>query len=220
MRVLNADGSTAEMCGNGIRCVAKYLVDHAGAPARLTIETEAGRLECQTLPGRDRTVSEVTVDMGRPELSPSRIPIEANGDRFVRGSLEFRGEALTGTAVSFGNPHFVLFGMDRGRLRELGPLIEKHPRFPKGTNVEFANASDSGLRVDVWERGCGITEACGTGACAVATAAVLEGRMPADQEIRITLSGGDLWIEVAADLSRVRMRGPATEVYRGELEVP
>ncbi len=220
MKVINADGSTAEMCGNGIRCVAKYLVDHAGAPDAFTIQTDAGPLRCEAFRGPDGRVAEVRVDMGKPELTPSRIPMKADGERFVRGTLDVNGTRVTGTAVSLGNPHFVVFGGDASRLADLGPLVENHARFPRRTNVEFASPTEAGLTVDVWERGCGITEACGTGACATAVAAVLEGRRNAGEEIEVRLKGGTLRVEVAKDLSRVWMRGPAVEVFRGQVDVP
>jgi diaminopimelate epimerase len=217
MSVINADGSTAEMCGNGIRCVAKYLVDHAGAPATLAIDTEAGLLRCETFAGADHRVGEVRVDMGRPELVPAKMPFVADGDRFVRGVLEVNGQSITGTAVGMGNPHFVIFDGRGSRIADLGPAIETHPRFPRRTNVELATTTETGLTIDVWERGVGITEACGTGACATAVAAVLEGRSSPGHEVEVRLTGGTLHVEVAPDLAHVFMRGPAVEVFHGEI---
>ncbi len=217
MHVANADGSTAEMCGNGLRCVAKFLADEGGLSGdSLRIETGAGVLECGLLRGPDGKVAEVRVDMGRPELSAERIPMATAG-RFVDRQLEVRGRAIRGTAVSMGNPHLVLFGPEREEAGELGPLLERHPLFPNRTNVEFVRLSPEGLDVLVWERGCGFTQACGTGACAALVAAVVEGRLPAGAELPVQLPGGLLHIQVLPDLSRVLMRGPAERVFGGEL---
>lgn len=219
MDVFNADGSTAEMCGNGIRCAAKFLVDHAGVSEHLAIDTAVGVLRCEASRGGDGRVAEVAVEIGRPELSPARIPLLAEGDRFVRGRLDLEGSAVVGTAVALGNPHFVVFDAGGAALEEIGPRLERHPAFPQRTNVEFARAEGDALGVEVWERGVGRTNACGTGACAAAVAAVLEGRAESGRAIEVRLPGGVLSVTVAPDLSQVGLRGPAAEVFRGEIDL-
>jgi diaminopimelate epimerase len=219
MHVTNADGSVAQMCGNGLRCAVKYLADEGGLSGDvLPVETGNGVLSCRLHRGPDGRVAEVTVDMGRPELEAERIPMKAKG-RFVAKGVELEGKALTATAVSMGNPHLVIFSPEISLARELGPALERHPLFPERTNVEFARLSGDGLEVLVWERGCGITEACGTGACASLVAAVLEGRLPAGEERPVRLPGGILRIRVLPDLSKVLMRGPAERVFRGEVSL-
>ncbi len=217
MHVTNADGSVAQMCGNGLRCAVKYLADEGGvAGDELAVETGAGVLACRLHRGPGGQVAEVTVDMGRPALAAEHLPSAAGG-RFVAQPIEVGGAALLATAVSMGNPHLVVFDPDIARARELGPALERHPLFPERTNVEFARLSGDGLEVLVWERGCGITEACGTGACAALVAAVLEGRLPAGEERPVRLPGGTLRVRVLPDLSRVLMRGPAERVFSGEV---
>jgi diaminopimelate epimerase len=159
----------------------------------------------------------VIADMGPPVLERPRVPMTGEG-RFVKQPVELGGQRLLGTAVSMGNPHLVLFEAPLERAAELGPQLERHPLFPNRTNVELVAAQADGLHVVVWERGCGLTQACGTGACAVAVAGVLEGRLEAGREVRVWLPGGPLGIWVAPDLSSVRMRGEAVEVYRGEVD--
>jgi diaminopimelate epimerase len=232
MRVLNADGSEAEMCGNGIRCVSKWL--HERDPslrrASLPIETGAGLLHCGvTLDGSGR-VTHVSVEMGRPRLAPSEIPLAGGavegppGGPVIRRPLAVAGRALAFTAVSMGNPHAVFF-LDGDEdpaafAASLGPTIEVLPAFPRKTNVEFARMrARTAIDLVVWERGAGLTLACGTGACATAVAAVLEGRAPAASEIAVALPGGTLGITVAEGLAGVTMRGPADEVYEAELEL-
>jgi diaminopimelate epimerase len=237
MRVINADGSEAEMCGNGIRCVVKVLYEGDPALRRpvLRIDTGAGLLECavDSAGGQVRTVS---VEMGRPRLLRGEIPLSGPAEeRAVRASLTAGERAFTFTGVSMGNPHAVIFVDDpQASLLALaesyGPKIELLPLFPRRTNVEFARVrrGDAGLEIDlvVWERGCGITLACGTGACATAVAACLEGRAPAGTEIPVHLPGGPLFITVAPDptagrepaFAGVRMRGPAAIVFQAELD--
>lgn len=224
MRVLNADGSEAEMCGNGIRCVVRHLHDRdpaLSAAQRLLIETGAGLLACQLGSGDEPTV---TVDMGRPRLTRGEVPMTGPADeRAVEVSLALAGYDGTFTAVSMGNPHAVSFVSSDAALRplaeRLGPTVEHHPFFPRRTNVEFTRVlSERELELVVWERGCGITLACGTGACATVAAACLTGRSRAGDEVLVHLLGGDLAITVAADWSTVTMRGPATFVFDAEVD--
>jgi diaminopimelate epimerase len=232
MRVHNADGSEAEMCGNGIRCVARYLHDHDPAlrRAELPIETGAGLLRCALSIDRGR-VGQVAVQMGRPRLQPAEIPIvlaerSTGAGPVLRESVILDGRTFTFTAVSMGNPHAVCFldGAPAGEsLRSLaerfGPSLERHPMFPRRTNAEFARCrSETEIDLVVWERGCGITMACGTGACATAVAACLEGRARPEQPIAVHLPGGTLSITVAAGLEGVTMRGPAEEVYTARVD--
>lgn len=230
MRVLNADGSEAEMCGNGIRCVAKVLYESDASLRRSTlrIETGAGVLSC-ALDARDGEVSSVSVEMGRPRTRRDEIPMAPGGaDRAVRLPLTVADRTFLLTAVSMGNPHAVIFIDDpTADLRELaetyGPAIETHPLFPRRTNVELARVRDGagGKEIDlvVWERGCGITLACGTGACATVAAACIEERARRGEEIPVHLPGGTLFITVAPDDTGVRMRGPATTVFRAEIDL-
>jgi diaminopimelate epimerase len=229
MRVLNADGGEAEMCGNGIRCVAKVLYESEPALRRhiLRVDTGAGLLEC-ALQVAGGEVESVAVEMGRPRYARDEIPLlPAGTSRAVREPITVLGRTFRFTAVSMGNPHAVIFVDGHEDLRALaerfGPVLEVAPTFPRRTNVEFAHvrSDDRGDEIDlvVWERGCGITLACGTGACATAAAACLEERLPRGREAKVNLPGGPLGITVAPDDSGVRMRGPATTVFRADLDV-
>ena len=218
MRVLNSDGSEAEMCGNGIRCVAKHLFDFALVPSE--------RMRINTLDGVKDIIVQVengvavgaTVEMGAPRLDRSDIPMAGQG-RFVDGTLEVDGRTITGTAVSMGNPHLIIFeALSDEEVLELGPRLERHALFPRRTNVEFVRLENDVLVVSVYERGAGWTQACGTGACATAVAAGLKGLAPLGKDARVRLPGGELKINVAEDLSSVKMTGPAVRVFRGELE--
>ncbi|HJZ85486.1 MAG TPA: diaminopimelate epimerase [Polyangia bacterium] len=216
MRILNADGSEPEMCGNGIRCVAKELFDSGRVRKDvIRIDTLAGVLACAVQVGESGRVDTVAVEMGRPRLTRER----------AQEPLAIGGRELALTCVSMGNPHAITFVSGEEPLRplaeRLGPLVEHHEWFPMRTNVEFARVRSSGAEIElvVWERGCGITMACGTGACATAAAAVLTGRAPAGREIAVDLPGGRLGITVAEDGSGVRMRGPARLAFRGECDL-
>jgi diaminopimelate epimerase len=224
MRMFNADGSESEMCGNGIRCVAKVL--HDSDPAlrrpRLLIETGAGVLSCEIDVERGLARS-VAVDMGRPRLTRDEIPLAPGGaTRALREAITVDGRTFHFTAVSMGNPHAVFLD-DEGDLRALaerhGPGLEVADRFPKRTNVEFARVRGREIDLVVWERGCGITMACGTGACATVVAACLEGRLSAGSDTPVHLPGGTLVITVAEDYSSVRMRGPARTVFEGSVDL-
>lgn len=223
MRMLNADGSESEMCGNGIRCVAKLVYDHGIAKKdRLVIETGAGLLQLQ-LKVEDGRVSEVTVDMGKPRLLAREIPtLLGNADeQVVNHRLDVRGHTLFATCVSMGNPHCVLFVPEATDELVLGcgPLIEKDERFPRRTNVEFVEVLSTGeVRQRTWERGSGETWACGTGASAVCVAGVLTGRT--DRTILNHLLGGDLSLSWDESTGHVLMTGPATEVFQGTYPLP
>jgi diaminopimelate epimerase len=237
MRVLNSDGSEAEMCGNGIRCVAKFLYDRDPALRKpsIAIETGAGVLTCAVTPGPDGKADTVSVAMGRPRLTRGEIPMTsggasgalagAPGDRCIEQPLEVDGRTLALTTVSMGNPHAVAFVSETGdALRTLaetvGPAVERHALFPRRTNVELARLRDDGeIELVVWERGCGITLACGTGACATAVAACLTGRAQPGREIGVHLLGGRLAITVAEDYSGVTMRGPARLAFEGTVDL-
>ena len=208
MRIFNADGSEAQMCGNGIRCVGKYVYDKGYTDkTKLQIETLAGikTLSLQTMGGK---VKFVEVDMGCAEVKPDM-------------ELEIAREpaVITCTPVSVGNPHAVIFVEDAEAvpLSVTGPLVERHKAFPEGTNVEFAQVlSGNKIRMRVWERGSGITMACGTGACATAAAAVSKGFRKFSSPIDVELDGGTLQIAVEPDYT-IGMSGPATAVYEGEV---
>jgi diaminopimelate epimerase len=221
MHVTNADGGVAQMCGNGIRCVAKYLADERGlAGEELLVETDAGLKTCQLVRMAGR-VESVAVDMGLPALEPATIPLRSGlaPGRFVRQPVAVEGVQVVGTAVSMGNPHFVVFDLPASQSPEvLGPRLEVHPLFPQRANIEFARVEGDGLAVTVWERGVGFTQACGTGACAAMVAAVVEGRLPAGGYRPVRLPGGVLQVRVPADLSSVWMLGPAERVFAGEWE--
>ena len=211
MVVHNADGSVAEMCGNGLRCVAKYLADaDPSRPARLQVATGAGVLACELEWGPEG-VSRVTVAMGPAALEAPGLP---RGGPFVRQPIE----GQLGTAISLGNPHLVLLEAPLALADTLGPVLERHPLFPERTNVEFVRPRrEGGLTVVVWERGVGLTLACGTGACAAVAASILAGRSPADAWVPVALPGGLLEIKVQADRAQVWLRGEARRVFQGVL---
>ncbi len=226
MRVLNADGGEAEMCGNGLRCVAKYLYElDPGRRSSLVIDTGAGPLTCEISDEAGVAVA-VTVDMGRPILARARIPMTGPADeRCVATQLTLSGHDLSITAVSMGNPHCISFVDASGAaLRELaetvGPTIEHHDWFPQRSNAEFARVvADDEIELVVWERGVGITLACGTGACATVVAACLSGLAETDRDITVHLLGGDLVVRVAADYSGVLMSGAAAHVYEADIDL-
>ncbi len=218
MRVINADGTEAEMCGNGIRCVAKHAYDHGLVKEqRFSISTLAGEKDARVTLGADGKVSTVSIDMGAPTLNGKSIPIDHNGrfvdEPFIIGSLRIRG-----TAVSMGNPHFVTFTeLPDETVNRLGPELEKHEFFLNRTNVEFCQMKDGKIYVRAYERGAGWTLACGTGASASTVAAALIGLVPFDEPIDVHLPGGWLKVTVARDLGYVIMEGPAEFVFKGEI---
>jgi diaminopimelate epimerase len=217
MRMFNADGSEGEMCGNGVRCVAKYVHDHGLAPrSRVTIETGRGvlTLDLETRAGK---VDRVRVDMGAPILDSARIPTSLPGDPPRDAAIELAGTPLAVTAVSMGNPHAVVYVADVAAvpLEIWGPALERQAAFPARVNAHFVQVIAPGeVRMRTWERGSGITLACGTGACAVAVAGVLTGRT--GRRLLAHLPGGDLELEWPDDQASVFMTGPATEVYSGD----
>lgn len=220
MRIYNADGSEAEMCGNGIRCVAKYVYDHKLTDkTEITVETGAGVKTLQ-LTVEDDKVTLVRVDMGEPILTPDEIPVVADGDRVVDEPIVVDGKTWHMTCVSMGNPHAVVFVDDVAHfeLEKYGPLFENHVRFPKRTNTEFVQiVSRNEAIMRVWERGSAETWACGTGTCATVMACILNGLT--DNEVLVHLRGGDLRIAYDAKSNHVFMTGPATEVFEGEIQL-
>ncbi|MBO5469125.1 MAG: diaminopimelate epimerase [Lachnospiraceae bacterium] len=218
MDMYNADGSQAEMCGNGIRCVAKYVYDYGLTDqTEISVETLAGikYLKLQIMDGK---VVRITVNMGRPELVPDKIPVQADGDRVVDEPIVVNGVTYKMTCVSMGNPHCIVFIDDTANfpLEEIGPMFENHERFPKRVNTEFIqilNRNEVNMRV--WERGSGETLACGTGACASAVACVLNGLT--EDEITLHLLGGDLSVRWDREANVVYMTGPAKVVFDGEI---
>jgi len=220
MRVINADGSEAEMCGNGIRCVAKHAVDFSIVRNRsLSVMTGHGILHAETFAGNDGKVATVKIDMGAPILDGRTVPIDRDG-RFINSEFECNGIRFRANAVSMGNPHFITFDdIGEKNVRMLGPVLECHPFFPRKTNVEFASVKDGKIYITVYERGAAWTLACGTGACATTVAAALNGLVPFDMPVDVHLPGGWLKITASKTLDRVMMEGPAELVYEGSTRV-
>jgi diaminopimelate epimerase len=216
MRMFNADGSEAQMCGNGIRCLAKYVYDSGISRApELTVETPAGVLRLQLFTSNG-TVEKVRVNMGMPRLRRHDIPMLGEGDQVLDEKLRAGDHEFAVTCVSMGNPHCVIYVDDVAKfpVTHYGPLLEHHPQFPQRTNVEWIEALNRReIRQRTWERGSGETLACGTGACAATVASVLNGKT--DRSVIVHLLGGDLEVEWAAD-DHVYMTGPAVEVFRGD----
>ena len=229
MDMYNADGSRGKMCGNGIRCVAKYVYDHGLTDkTTITVNTLSG-IKTLKLTVEDGKVSKVRVDMGEPELIPAQVPVKASvlglaDDRreaIVAEPLEIKGRSYDITCVSMGNPHCITFIGEDVRnfpLEAVGPVFEKHELFPERVNTEFINVIDKDhLRMRVWERGSGETLACGTGACAVAVASYLSGFT--GRSVDIELLGGHLEVVYDEKTNHVFMTGPATEVFSGEIDL-
>ncbi|WP_108975903.1 diaminopimelate epimerase [Leptospira ryugenii] len=221
MDMYNADGSSSEMCGNGIRCVGKYIYDHGLTKnQKPTIETGKGVLTLNLETDSQGKVQMVSVDMGEPILKPELIPLRWEGDGpVVSQTLEVAGKQYQFTAVSMGNPHCIIYvdNAETFPVREIGPLIENHPLFPKRVNVEFVHLiGENHLYQRTWERGTGETLACGTGACAVMVASVLNHKT--GRKVKIDLRGGQLEVEWKESGS-VIMTGPAKEVFQGEIEL-
>jgi len=225
MRMFNPDGSEAEMCGNGLRCFGKFVFDKKLTDKKeLEVETLAGTKKLQLRTGKGGKVESVAVDMGKPILERETIPVAGEGERCVEEKITVKGKTFNFTAVSMGNPHAVIFSDDIGLKREnvakYGPLIEKDRMFPKRINVEFAKIlSPTEAKMVVWERGAGITPACGTGTCATVVAGVLLGKLAAETWVTVHLDGGDLKARVDEKLSKVEMDGPAEHVFDGTMVV-
>ncbi len=217
LRIHNADGSVPEMCGNGLRCVAKHVLEATpGHPEELRVETDAGILTARGL-WRGPHLEEVELQMGPARLLAPHLPSAQTGVPVVGAPVP--GTPFHGTAVSMGNPHLVLLDAPLEQAAVWGPPLEGARGFPERTNVEFLAREAGGLRVVVWERGVGLTQACGTGACAALVAATLAGWVAAEQQTRVTLPGGPLWVWAAADFSRVTLRGPTRFVFSTAVEM-
>lgn len=220
MEMYNADGSRGEMCGNGIRCVAKYVYDYGLTDkTQISVETLGG-IKYLDLTVEDGKVSLVKVDMGKPELKADLIPILSEREQVIDEPIEVDGKEYHMTGVSMGNPHAVIYvddvkGLD---LEKNGPKFENHERFPKRINTEFVHCIDrQTVEMRVWERGSGETLACGTGACAVAVSSILNNLT--DTQVTVKLLGGDLQIEWDREKDRVFMTGPATVVFDGVIDI-
>ena len=235
MRVFNADGSEAEMCGNGIRCAAKYAYEHKLAkagkafnvpcegescPASLKIETSRGILTVGLIIDDDK-VQKVCVNMGQPVLEAADIPVALPVKKVIEQPMQFENRAFVMTCVSMGNPHAVFFRNDLStiNIEKFGPAIENHSIFPNRVNVHFVQVNNpSEFSMRTWERGSGITLACGTGACACCVAVVLGGR--GERKCTAHLPGGDLDLNWCAEDNCVYMTGPAVEVFEGTIDQP
>lgn len=226
MEMYNADGSRSEMCGNGIRCVAKFVYDKGLTDNTDITIVSAGKVKYLHLTvekknGQDRgEVTRVRVNMGSPILEPTLIPVQAEGERVIDAPITVEGTCYHMTCVSMGNPHAVIFtdGVKELNLEQLGPKFENHSCFPNRTNTEFVEILDRNtVFMRVWERGTGETLACGTGCCATAVAAVLNGLT--EDTVTVKLLGGELLIEWDRKQNTVFMTGPAVTVFEGEIDI-
>ena len=221
MIMFNADGSEGAMCGNGIRCVAKYAYEHGLATKdQMSIETKSG-VKHLKLTVEDGIVTYVEVNMGQAILKPCEIPVRAEGDDFIARTLQVDGKSYTATCVSMGNPHCVVFmdHIDELDLTKIGPSFEHHPWFPDQINTEFVEVIDrKTIKIRVWERGSGETVSCGTGTCAATVASVLNGYCDRGAEIEVRVRGGALY-DTYLENGEVLMKGPATEVFQGEISI-
>ena len=219
MRIFNADGSEAMMCGNASRCIGKYVYENKLTDkTEITLETLSG-IKILKLQVEENKVTAVTVDMGIPSLQNKQQLNTPTGE-MIAGNIEVEGVSYIGTFVCMGNPHFVIFVEDikEIELPKIGPLLEHHPLFPERANIEFAQIlPDGNIRMRVWERGSGITQACGTGACATAVAGFLNKKAGRTSQIR--MDGGSLIIEWSEKDNHVYMTGPATKVFEGEIDL-
>lgn len=222
MRIFNADGSEGKMCGNGIRCVGKYLYDNGMTDGRttITIDTLSG-VKTLELTVKDGKMQSARVDMGAAILAPREIPVDMDGENVISAPIVVDEKVYHMTCVSMGNPHCVIFqkeDVDDLDLTRIGPKFEHHPLFPERVNTEFVNVlPDGSLKMRVWERGSGETWACGTGSCATGVAACLNGFANKNEDIVVHLRGGDLTIRYTDET--VFMTGAATTVFKGEIEI-
>lgn len=220
MRMFNADGSEGKMCGNAIRCVAKYLCDHHIVSGNtVKIDTLSGIKSIEVIKNKGK-VTHATVNMGSPILNPKKIPVLLDGDSVIDREVQIGNSGYKVTCVSMGNPHCVVFceGIDGLNLPQIGKQFEFSPLFPERVNTEFIEIKGRNkLKMRVWERGSGETLACGTGACAAAVAAVLNGFCDKDENIEVELRGGNLLIRYSGDT--VYMTGEAVTVFEGEMEL-
>ena len=220
MEMYNADGSRGEMCGNGIRCVAKYVYDYGLTDkTQISVETLGG-IKYLDLTVEDGKVVLVKVDMGKPELKSDLIPIISENEKVIDEPIEVDGQVYHMTGVSMGNPHTVIYVDDVKNLdlEKIGPKFENHERFPKRINTEFVHCIDRNtVEMRVWERGSGETLACGTGGCAVAVASILNNLT--DTRVTVKLLGGDLQIEWDREKNHVFMTGPAKVVFDGVIDI-
>ncbi|WP_243290438.1 diaminopimelate epimerase [Bacillus sp. FJAT-47783] len=219
MRIFNNDGSEGKNCGNGLRCVAKYAYEHKLVnDKKFLIETLSGLVEAEVHVNDDRVVQSVTVDMGEPKLLKKEIPMAGDGEQHtISEKMDFNGQIVEATTVSMGNPHIIFYVDDihNAPVTTFGPIVEKDPRFPEGVNVEFVEiVNDHELHFRVWERGSGVTQACGTGACAAVVASVLNHHLKKGTETVVHLAGGDLFINWSEN-NRVFMKGPAETICTG-----
>ena len=217
MRIINSDGSEAEMCGNGIRCFAKYVYDNGIIEKkRFTVETPAGIMEPEITVGADNKAELITINMGRPSFNRSEIPMEGAEGRVLNEDLCVNGANWKITSLLMGVPHTVTYvdDVDTVDIEKIGPLFEKHEVFPKHTNINFAQQMDDRtVKVRTWERGAGATLACGTGSCSVAVASFLNGRTGREVDIQLPL--GTLHIEYREEDGNVYMTGPAAVSFTG-----
>lgn len=220
MEMYNMDGSRAEMCGNGIRCVAKFVYDKGLTDKTSISVISCGKIKYLTLTVENGKVLTVEVNMGSPILKAENIPVISDKEEVIGDEIEVDGEIYKMTCVSMGNPHAVVF-MDEVEglpLEKMGPLFENHVRFPKRINTEFVKVLDENtVEMRVWERGTGETLACGTGACATVVACVLNGLTK--EQVTVKLLGGNLQIQWDRESNLVYMTGPATTVFEGEIEI-
>ena len=222
MRMFNADGSEGKMCGNGIRCVGKYLFDHNMVKKDdILIETLSGIKKLKAIRNSgDKEVTNLCVDMGKANLHAKDIPVNLDQNTIINYPIQICEKEYNITCVSMGNPHCIVFckNVDDIDIEKIGPMFEKNPIFPNGVNTEFIEIiDDDTLKMRVWERGSGETMACGTGACAAAVAAVENGYCKKNQEIKVKLKGGDLTIKYTDET--VLMTGPAQKSFEGEIEI-
>lgn len=222
MDMYNSDGSSGAMCGNGIRCVAKYVYDYGLTDkTHIRVDTKSG-IKDLDLEIENGKVSRVCVNMGAPDLTASHIPVLTEAAEIINSPIEAGGKEYFYTAISMGNPHAVVFldTLEDLEIEKIGPLFEHHPNFPDRINTEFIQILDEAtLRMRVWERGAGETLACGTGACAAAVASILNGKVTGNS-VTVHLLGGSLQIRWDREQNQVFMTGPATTVFDGEIQLP